>query len=336
MEVALVDPSSYSLPYDNSYLCALSKHHQVDFFCSESINLKDYRQDIKKYANSFYVYKVSPISNNRFFGLINYLRMLASIVINYRKYKYIHFQWSIFFPFELVFFLLFRNKIIFTVHNDVPHGFKGHRKFSYYILSKLSKKNIFVSDFTLNRFEKNYFKGEKNIVVQHGLMYLNGCDLKIQDRRSRKYDLVFWGRIEDYKGLGVFLNLELQFLEVGIFGHWSKALLCMKEELATVSSFVINDQFISETLVCELVNQKNIFILPYKSATQSGILYTILAHRVVFIASNVGENASFLMNNDLKELIFDRTKPNDILRAYQYAKDNYDDLMLMLYSIDGN
>jgi hypothetical protein len=93
---------------------------------------------------------------------------------------------------------------------------------------------------------------------------------------------------------------------------------------------------VKEGVVCELLNQRSIFVLPYKAATQSGVLYTLLAYRVVFISSLAGENAFFLKENELSELIFDRRKPEDILRAYSFAKENYDSIAEKLDKIAVN
>ncbi|WP_111638656.1 glycosyltransferase [Marinomonas shanghaiensis] len=327
-KIAIVDPSSYTLPYDTSYIKCLSKKMGIDFFCSMGKDYPVFFEDLNAYSDNVYSYKISPSSSaNVFFGIFSYLKMLLKIYSNRGRYDVINFQWSIFFPFEFIFFILLRDKVIFTIHNDVPHGFKGRRKLTYYILSKISRKNIFVSEYTKKRFSDNYFENDKNIVVQHGNMYFGDYFFQKKERNEYHYDVIFWGRVESYKGIDILLTLKSLGFEFGIYGRWSTSLNKLKNEMEKYEDFHIFDEYINEEKLIAIFNKRAIFILPYKAATQSGVLYTFLAYRVVFIASDVGENAQFLRKHNFHDLIFKRDDPKDIIRAFNYARTNYDYLV---------
>jgi len=333
MKIMLVDPSSYSLPYDYQYVKASCKFIEVDLFCSQRTNDVSQFVNMKQNNFSYNEIRVSPSITNKVFGVYNYFSFLVKLVFIQSRYKYIHFQWSIFFLLELPFFLILRKKLIFTIHNDVPHGYKGKRYLPYWLISKIAKRIVFVSNFTKTRFENNYGKSNRYFLIQHGLMPISECGkLNAATSVSSKKTLVFWGRVEDYKGVDIFLE-SLRNYKVEIHGRWSKSLEPLKYELLSKSNIEIVDAYISENDICELICRDEIFILPYKSATQSGVLYTLLAHQCVFICSDVGENYEFLKKHNLQELAFNRDSQESIEKAVNFATQNYSLLKDKMISI---
>lgn len=326
-KICIVDPSSYTLPYDSSLIQELSKYYYVDFYCSKGKTYSTYYKKLEKYC-FLKSYNVSPSipGNNLFFGLINYLLMLIDIYKNRKLYDVINFQWSIFFLFDSLFFSFLRKKIVFTIHNHVPHSSNRNFDFKVYVLSMLSLKNIFVSSYTFDAFENIYFSSNKNFLLQHGIMPLSDIDCNYSEYCGdySLHNLTFWGRVEEYKGVDVLLSKELHQLNIGIYGSWSKNLSDLKNKFKKSKNIVLIDEYISNEEVLKILSQKSIFVLPYKSATQSGVLYTLLAHKVIFISSNAGENANFLKTHNLESLIFDRNSIADFIRAYEYAVSNYD------------
>jgi len=82
-----------------------------------------------------------------------------------------------------------------------------------------------------------------------------------------------------------------------------------------------------------LLSRDVVFILPYKDATQSGVLYTLLAYGKVFISSDVGENKEFLIKHGLDKLIFDRENIDSVIRAIDYAIKEYSEIRAKLLVI---
>ncbi len=331
--IAIIDPSSYSLPYDYFYITELSKYYKIDFYYSNTKYNYEYIEELKSNSHvNLKEYNISPIVSNKLIGMKNYLNMLKDIYFNRSKYIKIHFIWSIFSLVEIPFFLLNKKQFIFTVHNDVPHSHKGKVYLPCKIITKIANKVVFVSKYTLNNFVNNYGKYSENILLQHGLMPLNNNEIKINSKIQLEKKIIFWGRVEEYKGVDIFLNF-LGDYNIEIYGKWSSNLLKLKEKLKLKSNIKIVDEYLELNELIELLSKEVVFILPYKDATQSGVLYTLLAYNKVVISSDVGENRDFLENNGLIKLVFERDNKDSINKAIDYSFSNYFELKEKLYNI---
>lgn len=332
--IAIVDPASYSLPYDYWYIIELSKYYKIDFYYSKTKYNYEYIKLLQKNSNiTLQEYSISY--GNKLAGLKNYSVMLQKIYDKKSEYMVIHFFWSIFFPLEYIYFLLFKNKLFYTFHNDVPHNKKKKKHYPNQIIHNIAKKSIFVSDFTKSRFEKNYKILNPILTIQHGLLPINISNDSINRNsktNTKEKELVFWGLVRKYKGVDLFLNDKI-LLKVQIFGRWDKSLEDLKQKLVIKENIVIVDRFIDDDEIIELMINDNIFVLPYINATQSGVAYTLLEYSKVFVCSNVGETFQFLKENNLEELSFDRSSVDDFNRAYRYANINYEKIKQKLTKI---
>jgi hypothetical protein len=327
--IAIIDASSRGLPYDYYYIKELCRYFKVDFYCSKTNFNYEYVKLLKKEKNvNVFEYDISGFP--KILAVKSYLKCLMSLLKRREKYYKIHFFWSILFPLEIPFFIFFKNKLIFTFHNDKPHEINKKTYLPYKLIYYLSRKVIFVSKFTKERFIKNYnIKNEdKLIVVNHGVLPLfPNHSIKIAKCLEKEKTIVFWGLVKDYKGVDIFLKLiEEPFFKdfnIEIFGKWDKYLKNLKKELSKYKRLKIMDKFLSLKDLESLLKRNVIFILPYKDSTQSGVLYTFLNYENVFVSSNVGENSQFLKNFELEELIFDRNDINSLVRAVSFAYENY-------------
>ena len=111
--------------------------------------------------------------------------------------------------------------------------------------------------------------------------------------------------------------------DVEIIGKWDESLSDLKNDLVKHKNINVYDKYLDYDELQGLMTRELVFILPYKSATQSGVLYTYLAHEKVFISSDVGENSDFLRSNGLSKLVFDRDSSESIKSAVHYAFENY-------------
>jgi glycosyltransferase involved in cell wall biosynthesis len=329
-KVAIIDPASFTLPYDYFYIVELSKHYKVDFYFSKTKYNYEYIEKLKSFKNvSLKEYKVSSSIASRIYGLLNYIKMLLTILFRNKKYINIHFMWNIFFPIELPFFLILRKKMVFTFHNDVPHSYKGKKYWPYKLISKIANKIIFVSNYTKDNFLSKYGRLKCFYLLEHGLLPIIDVNSTIYAHTNVKDEIIFWGRVEDYKGVDIFIE-KLRDYKIKIYGKWNHNLKNIKRKLMSLNNIEINDDYLDIEELSDLLTSEAVFILPYKKATQSGVLYTLLAYEKVFVSSDVGENGRFLRDNGLEKLIFNRDDESSINRAIRYAKSHYWDIKLKL------
>lgn len=333
-KIAIIDPASYTLPYDYYYIIELSNYYTIDFYYSSTQFNYSYIESLKPYPN-IHLMEYPITGKNKLIGLINYCRMLAHINRVQNSYSSIHFFWSIFFPLEWYYFRLFRDKLLFTFHNDVPHNKHINTYRPYQIIHNLTKTSIFVSQFTKERFEKNYSITQPTLLIQHGVLPISSNDTTLQtisEVSTKNIPLVFWGLVRDYKGVDLFLNDGIKE-EITIIGRWDKSLYPLKKQLSERNNLTIHDKFLENDEILELMGSANIVLLPYKNATQSGIAYTLIEYCKVFVCSKIGETYEFLKQNGLEELSFDSTSIADFHRAIAFARENYNPIQKQLNAI---
>lgn len=326
--IAIIDPASHTLPYDFFYINEVSKYYKVDFYYSSTKYNYEYINKLRNNVNvNLIEYTISSSVIDKIRGLGNYIRMLFEISYKKNRYNKIHFMWSLYVPIEEIFFKLYGDKFIFTFHNNVPHSFTGKVFKPYQKINKLASKKIFVSQFTQDAFILSYEKVGQYFLVNHGIMPLDDFEQKYKDGSKAKEEICFWGRVEEYKGLDIFKD-KLQNYQIKIYGKWNQNLKQLQNYLGSKKNIQIIDDYLSTDELLKLLQENSVFILPYKDATQSGVLYTLLAYKKVFISSDVGENSKFLKENGFAQLVFNRDDEKSVIRAFEYAKDNYFEIKL--------
>lgn len=330
-KIALVDPASYVLPYDYYYISQIAKHYDVDFYCSVSPYNWTYAEKLQQLPGvTVFPFAISSVS--RFRGVINYFRLLWKLFLQRSGYQAIHFQFQILKGIsailELSFLVLIRRKLMFTLHSPVPHGYiRSKTYWVYRWLARLSRQLIFVSKHSRNSFIQDYdYSGDVH-VMNLGLMPLEpgerlaavNADIEMQPV------VVFWGNVKSYKGVDLLVDMA----ECGLFddvrfevhGKWDGELADLKTRL-TEMGVKVTDRFLDMDEVRALLNRPVIFIFPYRRASQSGVLYTLLHYGCTFITSDTGDNADFARRHQMSDLIFDREDLQTIRNAFDYAMDN--------------
>ena len=142
-----------------------------------------------------------------------------------------------------------------------------------------------LAQYTSNRFKKDVY------YIPHGIFsfYKTG---KIEPQRDvNKLIFLFFGRIEPYKGLDILLeafskiedksNLELKIMGSGDITPY-------EPELKQEHVFVDN-RFIGDDEIESIFSHRNsVLVLPYKDATQSGVIPIAVDFDMPIIATNTG------------------------------------------------
>jgi glycosyltransferase involved in cell wall biosynthesis len=194
-------------------------------------------------------------------------------------------------------------KIIYTFHDPVPHDERGSR--FYYFLKKRSYQRLFRLYMQHNSLYFHiHHKGlikDLNLDLQRIIEYPHPLP-PMMTRSNRIKDgtmihLGFMGRIENYKGIDVLfeaLNLCSEYLKK----HKDRIVLKIVGNNNTdfnLSLFtklgiqtVIRDGNVSAMEFHQTMADLDVLILPYKSATQSGVMMMGLSYQIPMICTKVG------------------------------------------------
>jgi len=281
--------------------------------------LKNYSIDIKE---SSYIYD-SSYSNKAFFDKKVPLDFIRSFYILYvlitKKTKVVHFTTAHISNIFLSLLLKpFNIKQIFTIHDLVPHPDKKSvfiKMYNKFVVNFLSDEIIsFSKTEILKQKHKNKFI----------YMTLSGFRQFIKKPKIGDKTILFFGRIESYKGLNNLLdlikkandlNLEYKFIIAG------KGEIEKYEEFKKHENVEIINRFIDDSEVQELFKKATFTILPYDSATQSGVTILSYAYATPVIAYDVGALCEYI-DNEKNGYIVDYKDNNKIIHTLQTITDN--------------
>lgn len=211
--------------------------------------------------------------------------------------------------------------IVATLHDPHPHDESGnvlanwiHKKnIQAY---KYVKKVIILNKSDIPFVKKNFCKDV--FVIPHASFsyYVN----HVSKENKLQNTIGFIGRIEPYKGLDLLLNaferLESNYkLLIAGSGNIDNAL---KEKIAADKRIELINRYIKDEEFSELINRMDFVVLPYKRASQSGVIPLVFAHGKPVVVTNVGA---------LKEQVPDGTgivTEPDIKSLYKSIKELYE------------
>lgn len=162
-------------------------------------------------------------------------------------------------------------KVLFAIHDAVPH--EGDRKvlvsFFNWIIGKFAWRVIF---FTKSQLRYLYPEGGEKPVCLHLPSFRH---YSMNGRRQKKYDFLFFGRLEPYKGLDLLKEAFKLVREkhpeatLCIAGKPGKGFL---EADWDFSGIIKNISYIPDESVPDIVGAARAVVLPYITATQSGVM----------------------------------------------------------------
>ncbi|MGJ8660310.1 MAG: glycosyltransferase [Cellulophaga fucicola] len=276
-------------------------------------------------------YKKDDKLKRIYFSLLNknYKSALIDIEKEVEKFQpnYIHFvDETIFYPF-------FSNiakdicKVI-TVHDPIYHPGQFNKittrflclisRWSYFLNSNLyihlhSSKLIFPSIL---------FFFSRKVIKNHPLPSVL---FKSKSTFSCKPKVAFMGRIEKYKGINLFIDsinsYEINYqipIEIIIAGNGDFDKNILKK---VSSSITVENRFLEDIEFHKIMSDIDILILPYISATQSGVGYLAKAYNRKIICTNVG-NLPDLIGDETQGYVVEPNKDNIAKAINEIVKNN--------------
>ncbi len=234
---------------------------------------------------------------------------------------------SLIFLFILLFIKIFRKKIVWVLHNKISHSesFKIVKKVLMIIMLNTSNKIITLSKEGIEYGNKYTIKKRKISFFNHPVE--NNLSSEINNI-DKDIDILIWGRITKYKGVGDFLEFllfkeKLNHLKITIAGKIDDPELRRKiANYKIKSNLEIIDEFITDNVLVDLHKRSKSVLFTYKgkSVLSSAALMYSLGHGTNIIGPNVG---AF---RDLKEfnLINTYESYDDFLEKIQKNESHID------------
>jgi glycosyltransferase involved in cell wall biosynthesis len=224
--------------------------------------------------------------------------------------------WMPFFTFAYNFIIKkikrsFNSEIISICHNLTPHENRGYyRRLTKNYLNKL-KKFIVMSDAVLNDL-RNFNPEAKHIKLFHPVYEIYGEEIEQNIAKKNleiesKSVILFFGLVREYKGLDVLLRStpliaeSLKDFKILIAGESyenpNKYLKIIYD--LNIKKYVRWDMdFIPDDMVSVYFSAADVVVLPYKSATQSGITKLAYNFNRPVILSDVGGLPEIVKNGE--------------------------------------
>ena len=228
-------------------------------------------------------------------------------------------------------FKKFRN--IYTMHDVRPHDENtssiiwkhsqriAHQSEEIIILSNCFKKEI------SNEYGKDFLH-----IHKLSLGYQNYyTDTTIKKKKDPNiFHFVFYGRIDDYKGLDVlakafsslltkYNNVHLLVAGSGDFSPYTELYKQLDESRVKVINRWIKD----EEVPLFFDTAKNITILPYKNATQSGIVPIAMTFKSLIISTNCSGLSEQVIDG-VTGLLLNPDNVDELVEKMEYAINNWE------------
>jgi glycosyltransferase involved in cell wall biosynthesis len=313
VKVALVDGGSFVLPYDYQLARALVEQGlEVDVFASRTRYNGEFLDAMPSLRGvTVRARAISRTVAPRWRGALAYLGLLFEVWRRRHDYGAVNLQFSAFWPLEMMFLWPLRRRLVFTVHNPVPHGFAARRHRPTARLAALARTLVFVSRFSRDDFIARYgerFRAKAELIA-HGVAPVQpGLGPVRYAVAGPPEALVYWSTVKPYKGIEIFAELaraeriKAAGLRLEIHGAWDARLRPLRDELAALG-VAIEDRFLDAPRLLALVARNVVFVLPYREASQSGALYSLLNHGRVFLCADSGDLGDFMRRFGLEALL---------------------------------
>jgi glycosyltransferase involved in cell wall biosynthesis len=335
--IAVVDGGSFVLPYDFQLTRALAaRYGSVDFYGSKTRYNGEFLEGMGAMPHvAVFSHAVSGTVSPRWKGVLAYAALLARLLWRSRRYRVVNLQFSVLWPLELPVWWLLRRKLVFTVHNAVPHGFRGQQHAPTRWIAAMARALVFVSEATRDDFLRRY--GErfrvKSTVLAHGLLPV-APDLGAVEYmpRARPRSLVFWSTVKPYKGVELFAQLaraetiRRRGLSLEVYGAWASELAPLRAELVDLG-VKVHDGYLERRDLLNLLSSDAVFLLPYQAASQSGALYSLLNHGCLFICADAGDLGAFMRRFGLQGLLLRERSAEAVVECLDHLEAHRDDVI---------
>lgn len=224
---------------------------------------------------------------------------------------------------------LLRFKIIWTVHNVLPHEAKSYDDISLSrLLATQSDANIVHSETTIQQMKDLGIPANDITIIPHG-NYINAYPSSISDVEARSmfqinpatFVILFFGQIRPYKGiddlLSAFKKIRNMDVCLVIAGNCEDEVLRQKiKDTAQQANVYFHDKRVEEKDVASYFQLCDVVCLPFRTITTSGSALLALSFGKPLIAPLSGSLTD--LPHDCGYL-YDPEDPNALLRSIKQS-----------------
>lgn len=304
-KVFYIDPQSSNnlAMYDYELLSRIGNCN-LFFFGNRDYNFKQLNN-----CNCHLIFNYNRHRKNIFKGM-SYLKSLLILFIYTIRYRpdIIHIQWLRIPSFDYYYYKalkkIFHLKIVYTVHNILPHIIKPGTKEIYNIIYKELADTLIVHTVTSKSELVNNFKIDKNkvIVAPHGPLEYNFSKKEIEDEISKiknEYHIKesnsivsLLGYQSYYKGSDILINAWQNSKELSV----SDSVLIIAGKFQDVEipkpkikNLICIPRKLSDIEFASLLRMSDLLVFPYRRIEQSGLLLSAIQEGIPYCSTNVGE-----------------------------------------------
>ena len=197
------------------------------------------------------------------------------------------------------------------------------------IIFMLLKKNIYVASRTQSILFKDKFGFEPPIMqlpIIDYYTFVGRKDLYIKPRKSHFLRFFFFGSIEKYKGINIFLDANEILLqkksnfEINIYGKLKYDRVKLMNRIAKLKNVNLTDGFLDYKEIRQIYLSNDVLVLPYKQVTQCGPLLVGYADDVPVICSDLPGFREYVDDNK-SGLIFNGTAEDLAQKMIYFISD---------------
>ena len=219
------------------------------------------------------------------------------------------------------------------IHDPILHSGEGIitktvRLFNEKFLYRKAKK-IFISWEGIKGVVADRYKIGQEKIVSIKLPEMaetQFSDIIPSDSDKCLYDILFFGRIESYKGINLLIDTILYLEQSGrllrtVIGGTGSIEKEVAKSINGHSNIIFINKYIENRKLAELISVSKIVVLPYKDATGTLAIQTANFYNKPVIASNVGCFSEYI-ENGVNGFIFDQYTVDDLANKIFYLLEN--------------
>jgi glycosyltransferase involved in cell wall biosynthesis len=318
MKVALIYLGRRGGIASYSYEIAMVLKEKAEVFSvvSEQVeNIKEWEQNfpslcrVNTYTNPF-GFLLSFFNIKRFFYFYKKIKDFSPEVIYYPGF---HF-WL-----PIINWLFPKIPKVYTLHDPVLHT--GERdwltKFIQNIIINQSSKIIILSESFCQLVRKRGFTADEVVVIPHGIVNFLAIQ---QPFVKHSPTILFFGRIEKYKGLDVLfqafslIKKRAPEVELIIAGNGK---IEDQKKYSQISGIIIENRWIKNEEIASFFLKADILVCPYLDASQSGVIPIAYTFKIPVVASQVGGLVEQVIDGETGKLV----PPGDVQKWAEVCVD---------------